>query len=408
MKTSFARASFSLRYAFMLLLALAAEIAWAQPIGQVLFAIGEAHLAGSGQNLTKGTALEAGQVLVTGANGHVHIRFVDDAFVSVRPDSQLRIDEYVYDPDAPQRNRVKFTLQNGTSRLITGKAGQANKEGFRLNTPLAAIGVRGTDFVVNASADSTRVSVQQGAVVLSPFGQGCSAEGLGPCASALARQLSGSLSGAYMELNSPERAPLLITPAEGAKNPNRLAPPRPEEPAAAVSHLTEAVAASQAGALSATPQVWWGRWGAAGQAELTPGAGREVIARSDTFVLLRSTENLSFPSSGIAKFKLSESEAYTRTATGAYLPATVRDSSLTVDFAKQQFSTSLTFVQGETEQAIQAQGSLTASGRFKADPVRSNALLSGALSSNGNEAAYYFQKTLENQAKALGVVRWQR
>lgn len=408
MNTMLADGRSRLRHVVLLLLALAGQAAWAEPVGRVLFTVGEVRIAGSGLPLAKGAPLEAGQVLETGAGGHVHIRFVDDAFVSIRPGSRLQVDEYVYDPAAPQRNRVKFTLQVGTSRLITGKAGQANKEGFRLNTPMAAIGVRGTDFVVSATADGTRVSVQQGAVVVAPFGQGCSTDGVGPCASPLARQLSGSLSGAYLELNAPDRAPVLVTPADGGKSPNRTAPPRPEEPAASASHLGDAVAASQIGALPATPQVWWGRWGAAGQAELTPGAGREIIARSDLFILMRSTDNLSFPSSGVAKFKLAESEAYTRTASGAYLPASVRDASLTVDFGKQQFSTSLAFVQGGSEQAIQAQGSLTASGRFKADPMRSNALISGALSGNGNDAAYYFQKTLENQAKALGVVRWQR
>lgn len=391
----------------VVLMAVGIGYAQAAPVGEVIFTIGEARLEGGDKTLAKGMKVEPGQTLVTGANGHIHVRFIDDAFVSVRPGSKLRVEEYVWDAAAPAKNRVKFVLETGTSRLITGKAGSANKEGFRLNTPLAAIGVRGTDFVVAATSDNTRVTVQQGAIVLSPFGEGCAADALGPCGGSLARQLSGSLGGAYLELSGTSRAPTLVTPAEGTKNPNRLVPARPEEPLAGNGHAADAVAAAASSATTPS-HIWWGRWGETAQAELTSGSGREVIARSDMFILMRSTDNLDMPGKGVVQFNLAEAEAYKRTPSGTYVPATVDNASLTVDFGKHKFSTSLAFHQDKTEERIQAQGSITSTGRFKTDPTHSNALVSGALSNNGTEAGYFFQKSLENQYKALGVVRWQR
>ncbi|HHC74720.1 MAG TPA: hypothetical protein ENK78_06565, partial [Thiothrix sp.] len=63
----------------------------------------------------------------------------------------------------------------------TGKAGEAAKHNYRLNTPLAAIGIRGTDFTVETSATQTKVVVHSGAIVMSRFDSLCSQAGLGPC-----------------------------------------------------------------------------------------------------------------------------------------------------------------------------------------------------------------------------------
>ncbi|MFZ4499806.1 MAG: hypothetical protein ACOYMX_08890, partial [Burkholderiales bacterium] len=69
-------------------------LAVAAPVGEVIFAAGDARIDGLGSKLVKGAAIEVGQTVVTGAGGHVHVRFVDDAFVAVRPNSQLTVDDY--------------------------------------------------------------------------------------------------------------------------------------------------------------------------------------------------------------------------------------------------------------------------------------------------------------------------
>ena len=109
-----------------------------------------------------------------------------------------------------------------------------------------------------------------------------------------------------------------------------------------------------------------------------------------------------------SKFRLASSESYRRTGSGAYQPGEVKDGSLSVDFDKQKFTTALTFQEGGSSEAIRAQGSLTETGRFKVDTRRSNAIISGALSGDGNEAAYYFQKQVDRDSKVLGIVRWER
>lgn len=42
---------------------------------------------------------------------------------------------------------VRFKLETGVARAISGTAAESAKDRFRLNTPLVAIGVRGTDLL---------------------------------------------------------------------------------------------------------------------------------------------------------------------------------------------------------------------------------------------------------------------
>ena len=187
-------AAFFQCFGFALLFLPFGTTASAQPVGEVLFAVGSASVQGSsGSSLQRGSFVSVGDVLETGSGSHVHIRFVDGALLSVRPNSRLAIDQYQFDAERPQASQVKFQLREGTARSITGKAGESAKERFRLNTPVAAVGVRGTDFVTATSALRTSVVVNTGAVVVAPLGQGCSADSLGPCEGVLARVLSAEM-----------------------------------------------------------------------------------------------------------------------------------------------------------------------------------------------------------------------
>lgn len=117
-------------------------------IGVVTFAVGQVSRVPAGQPaskampLQKDQALAVGDRLVTGPSSHVHVRFIDGGLVSVRDSSELVITQYSFDPDNPAASKVRFDLQGGVARSITGKAGQAAKDQFRLNTPVAALGDR--------------------------------------------------------------------------------------------------------------------------------------------------------------------------------------------------------------------------------------------------------------------------
>jgi hypothetical protein len=96
-------------------------------------------------------------------------------------EARSRIERYEFNRKNPQKSAVKFNLSEGVARSISGEAAKSARQRFRLNTPVAAIGVRGTDFVVSASSVSTRALVNEGSIVMAPFSSLCTSEALGPC-----------------------------------------------------------------------------------------------------------------------------------------------------------------------------------------------------------------------------------
>jgi hypothetical protein len=93
-----------------------------------------------------GLELNEGDTVKTGANAWTLLAMSDGATLTLRPNSQLRLDTYRYDPDgdAP-RNRSLLALAKGAFRSITGYIGRTNRAGYSIATPTATIGIRGTD-----------------------------------------------------------------------------------------------------------------------------------------------------------------------------------------------------------------------------------------------------------------------
>lgn len=366
----------------------------AEAVGRVLFAIGDARLAADGSRLKKDDPISVGQAVVTGANGHVHIRFIDDAFVSVRPNSKLAVEQYVYDERESKQNRVRFSLAQGVARLITGKAGQAAKDNFRLNTPVAAIGIRGTDFLVQAKDALTRVAVQQGAVVIAPFSNDCLREALGPCGGGLSAQLAGTLTGRYLEV-TPDNKPVLQTLAPG-QSKDMFGFPRPEEPK--VNTPSGRAVSADAG-----PSMTWGRW----TEQASAPAGYELLGKNDALVLYRTEGAVNLPQSGTVSFTPIEVIGYSRGNDGVLKDAEIKSPTLSVNFNTSTYSTAFTWVGDDRSMKLHSSGSLTPDGRFVASANTSNVKISGGLDRYGDEAAYVFMRRLAGD-DAYGLIRFHK
>ncbi|MBM3369045.1 MAG: FecR domain-containing protein, partial [Betaproteobacteria bacterium] len=151
-----------------------------------------------------------GELLASGPSGHLHIRTADGGFLALRPASSARIETFAFDPQRPADTRIRLILERGVMRAVSGAGAQASRERFRLNTPLAAIGIRGTDFTVESSDQHTRVAVHSGAVVLSAFSATCRPELLGPCLGDASRTLSADNPGGILELRRGEAEPRFL------------------------------------------------------------------------------------------------------------------------------------------------------------------------------------------------------
>jgi len=426
------------------------------PVGEVSFVIGTAKIVAgpdAPQDIVRGAKVRAGQTLETGNNGHIHLRFVDGGSVAVRPQSRLRIDEYRYDPANPRENRVKFSLQQGTMRSITGSAGEAAKDRFRLNTPIAAIGIKGTDFIVRADNDATRVAVNRGAIIMAPLGGACSAEALGPCNIANARELTAAMADRYLELKVRSAFPEILQIDQGSPFIERNGATAPDDsrairnrrsstPAGDVTPIIAEASASASLVLASAmpppspplptpppppppqpppvplptiavvPQIWWGRWApgadpAVSYATQMAVAGREYAAGNELFGLLRENVAVSrLPGAGHINFTLAQSEVYL--VQGQQLtPAFVSGASLGINFDAQRFNTQLSVVPpGMKELTLSSQGGLQGDGRFISDRGQAMWVFGSLSLPSAQQAGYAFQLPLSASQSLSGVTLW--
>ena len=93
--------------------------------------------------------------VLTDTTGRVQILLGDDSTISAAPDTFLRLDEFVYDETGDASFAMRMT--GGVARVVTGAIVRKNPEGFRITTPQATIGIRGTDCSIIVSGDTTTV-----------------------------------------------------------------------------------------------------------------------------------------------------------------------------------------------------------------------------------------------------------
>lgn len=116
---------------------------------------GISELSGNGQIISKLETKDAELKLGVKSNdeaitknGRMAITFLDDSIVRLTENSQLLIDEYIYDPD-PSKSKMALTFAIGTTRFVTGSLNKIAKQNITLKTPTANIAIRGTDFTAS-------------------------------------------------------------------------------------------------------------------------------------------------------------------------------------------------------------------------------------------------------------------
>jgi len=136
---------------------LGAAPAWAGPVGTVVNLSGPLlakKADGTAKVLSVKSSVEQGDMLVSEKDTYARIRFIDNSEITLRPNSQLKIDNFSFEEDKPEQDNAAFNLVKGGLRAVTGTLGKRNKEKFGMNTPTATIGIRGTIFIAEYIAPS--------------------------------------------------------------------------------------------------------------------------------------------------------------------------------------------------------------------------------------------------------------
>ncbi len=135
----------------------------ADEAGKVLGIKGEVVAIGdAGERvLLKDDAVFEGETVSTGANSYVIIDFIDGAKATVRPNSRITIESYRL---GGAENGALLDLVKGGLRAVTGEIAQRQPESYKVKTPVATLGVRGTEYYLRICeqdcADEQAVYVQ--------------------------------------------------------------------------------------------------------------------------------------------------------------------------------------------------------------------------------------------------------
>lgn len=139
-----------------LVLSLLSADVWAESdvLGFVKIAEGEASITAEQGSIPAepGLPVYLGNLLKTGGNGRLGVTFKDNTIMSLGPDTELRVDEYLF---APAKSELKLaaSLLKGTLHYISGVIAKLKPEAVSVKTPAGIIGVRGTRFLAKAEAE---------------------------------------------------------------------------------------------------------------------------------------------------------------------------------------------------------------------------------------------------------------
>ena len=119
----------------------------AQTAGRFLATVGSVRVVdanGVERTASRGGVLNGGDTVDTGL-GFAQIRLADGSLVSVRSNTEFTLEAFRYEEDEPSTGQMLVNLLRGSFRALTGLIGSGNPDGYRINTPHATIGIRGTD-----------------------------------------------------------------------------------------------------------------------------------------------------------------------------------------------------------------------------------------------------------------------
>jgi hypothetical protein len=103
---------------------------------------------GSVLALAERSSVFAGDVISTERDSYAQLRFTDGGQVTLRPNTQIKIESYGYEEGRPDRDNFAMQLFKGGLRTLTGLIGKrtTNRGAYRMVTSTATIGIRGTDY----------------------------------------------------------------------------------------------------------------------------------------------------------------------------------------------------------------------------------------------------------------------
>jgi hypothetical protein len=138
--------------------------------GTVEFVTGDAKIQRGTQDLpvTKDTPVESGDALVTGKDGRLRIFMENGERIALHPNTKFVIDQYTPPESAnrPETGRSFYTFVRGGFDAVIASLGRRDTTSYRVKTPVATMGIRGTAYTMIWAPEGLYVQVTEGSVTL--------------------------------------------------------------------------------------------------------------------------------------------------------------------------------------------------------------------------------------------------
>ena len=98
---------------------------------------------GSRMTLQTGDVVYQGDILETGLEAGIGVLLADGTSLSMGEGARMILDEMVYDPDTQEGN-IALSVMKGVFTIVSGEISKTSPEAMMIHTPVATIGIRGT------------------------------------------------------------------------------------------------------------------------------------------------------------------------------------------------------------------------------------------------------------------------
>lgn len=138
-----------------------------EPVGRVVWVKGKFKAVSPSNKerlLDKAAIIYLHDTLITDAASQAQIVFTDNSLMTFKPSTQFVIEQYAFDPKKKKGSAGKYIMNliEGGFRTITGLIAKSDPQSYQVNTPVATIGVRGTDYAVYVSGGELYIGYYKG------------------------------------------------------------------------------------------------------------------------------------------------------------------------------------------------------------------------------------------------------
>ncbi len=113
------------------------------------------------EKLVNGSKIFFGDTIISNSKSNAQILFLDQTVLTLGEETELTIDEFVYDPNSQDGSFVS-TVKTGTVKFITGQISKKNPDNLEVKVPAGTLGARGTEFVVLSESNNESTVVLLG------------------------------------------------------------------------------------------------------------------------------------------------------------------------------------------------------------------------------------------------------